>query len=155
MARHLVQRVMLQNRLQRALHFERRAHTRGVGHAHMLHAHAMHEPRHPLYPPRGHFPFIRAPHRARDCTAHRNACITRSLRHQAKALHAFLNRAVDVLLAKGLAGRTKHHYFVRAGFQRSLKTLHIGREHRVAHTSLALYASHHLGVIRHLWHPLR
>jgi len=44
-------------------------------------------------------------------------------RHRAEALNAFRNRAVDVFLAEGLAGRAKHHDFVGSGQHRSFIAL--------------------------------
>ena len=38
--------------------------------------------------------------------------------------------------------------------QRRLKALQVGRQHRIAHAGLARDAGHHLGVVRHLRHPL-
>ena len=144
---------MRQRRFKSALHLERRAHADRVGHVHALHADLFHQPGQVAHALGRHLALVRAAHGAAHGAAHRNACRQRGLHHRGKARHAFGNRAVDVLVAESLAGRAKHHDLIGLGFQRGFKALQIRREHRVAHTGLALNARHHLRVIRHLRHP--
>ena len=74
--------------------------------------------------------------------------------HRREPLDAFGDRAVDVALAEGLAGRAEYHHLVGPRSQRRLQALEVGRQHRVAHVAAARDVSHHLRVVGHLRHPL-
>ena len=157
MPRHVVQLVMLQRRLHRALHLERRAHANRVGHADMLHADALHQSGQIGHALRRNLALIRATDGARHGPAHINALRPRRRHHRRKALNAFGNRAIDVALAESFAGRAEHHdlvgpQFARRG-HRGLQPLKIGRQHRIAHARLAHNARHDFGVVGHLRHP--
>ena len=154
MARNIIQVVVLQSGFHGGLHFARRAHTNGIGHAQMLNANALHEFGQTLYIGRRHIAFVRATHHTRHGASHINACSKRCFHHGCKALNAFFNAAVDVLLTEGFAGCSKHHNFVELAVLCGLKSLHIGCERGVANTGLAIDASHDFGVVCHLRHPL-
>src|SRR6218665_3928810 len=154
MARNGVDAVMLQRRLHGALHLARCAHADGVGHAHMLHADLLHQPRQAGHALGCDFALIRATHGATHRPPHGNAGRAGGLSDRRKALDALGNAAVDVLLAEGLAGRAEDHDLVRPVGQRRCKALEVGRQHRIDHALLARDAGHHLVVVRHLWHPL-
>ena len=86
--------------------------------------------------------------RARGCRR------ARRFGHGLEAGDGFGDRTVDVLLREGLAGPAEDHDFVRAGGQRALEALHVGRQHRVDRAGAARDARHHLGAVGHLRHPL-
>ena len=140
--------------LNRRLHPAWRAHTDGVGHAHLLNADIAHQTGHHGYTRRCDRTFIRTTHGARDRTTHRHTCCQRSSHHRPEALDALGNRAVDVLLAEGFAGRAKDDHGIGPCRQRGFKALHIRHQRGIAYTGQPGDAAHHLGVIRHLRHPL-
>jgi len=142
-----------QRGLDGLLHLERCARANGVGHVHALHTDLLHQARQVGHALGGHIALVRAGHGAAHRAAHRDACCQSGLHHGGKALDAFGDGAVDVLVAEGFAGGTKDHDLVGPCFEGRFKTLRIGREHRVAHASLTLDAVHDVGVVGHLRHP--
>ena len=160
---------MLQRGFQRTLHLDRCADADGVGDADVLHADAFHEPGQQVDTRRIDLAFIRTTDRARHRAAHVDALRARRCHDRRKALDALCDRAVDVALAEGFAGRAEHHDLVRPLVARcgdgGFETLHVGGQHGVAHSvglaccaatlpTKAPDAAHHIDVVRHLRHPL-
>ena len=77
--------------LNRRLHSAWRAHTDGVGHAHLLHADIAHQTGHHRHALGRDRTFIRTAHGARNRPAHRHTCCQRSSHHGAEALDALGN----------------------------------------------------------------
>ena len=150
----LVHAEVLQRRLDGALHLQRRADADGVGHGHLLHADVLQQSRQVVHALGSDLTLVGAAHGAAHGGTHLHARSQRSLDHRRKALDAFGDGAVDVLLAEGFAGRAKHRHFVGLRQHRCLVALHVGHQHRIDHARLALDRVHHLSVVAHLRHPL-
>src|SRR5574344_1695749 len=151
---YVIDVIVLQRGLDGTAHSQGRAHANRVGHIDALHANALHQPGQIGHLLGGDVALVGAAHRAAHGAAHGDACGQGCFHHRCKALDAFGNAAVDVFLAEGLAGRTKHHDLVGLAQQCRLQPLHVGGEHRIAHIGTALDARHDLGVVGHLRHPL-
>ena len=100
---------MLQRRIHRALHLDRRANANRVGHADVLHSDFFQQARHQFNPLRRHLAFIGATNGTRNRTPHVNILLPGRGHHRSKAFNALSNRAVDVALAEGFTGRCKDH----------------------------------------------
>ena len=121
---------------------------------HVLHANGAHQARQVAHALGRNVALVRAADGTAHGPAHVDAGCARRVHHRGKALNALGNAAVDVLLAEGFAGGGEDHDFIRLRLERRLKTLQVGREHRVAHAGQAREARHHFHVVGHLRHPL-
>ena len=129
MARDVIERVVLERGFHRSLHFARRTDTNGVSHIHALHTNAFHQTRKVCDTLWRHLAFVGTTHGATHRATYADTRITRRFDDWRKALDAFSNRAVDILLAKGFTGRTKHHHFIGLGLESRFKAFHIRCEH--------------------------
>jgi hypothetical protein len=97
---------------------------------------------------------IGAAQRAGNRTAHLQAGGLGARDHGGEPRDALFDAAVQVALAEGLGGRSKHHHLVGPGRQRGFQSLGVGHQHTVAHTGLSMDAGHDFCVVGHLRHPL-
>ena len=128
MATDVVHVIVLQSRLDGALHLQRRAHANRVGHIHALHADTFHQARQVSHPLWCNLALIRASYGTAHGPAHRDARSQCCLDHRRKTFDAFGDGAVDVFLAESLAGGAKNHNLIRLVQYRRFVAFEVRRE---------------------------
>src|SRR5262245_2925153 len=141
------------DRLDHGTDLLRRADAYGVAQRDLVAAHAVKlagEQRHRGGPD---LSFVGAARDDRDVAANAYSARFGRLDDGREALQALADRAVDVLAAEGLGRGAEYRDLLCARRTRGLETFHVGNQHGVGDARALPDPGHHLGVIRHLWHP--
>ena len=137
------------------LGFARRAGADGIAKRYFVAAQTLEHAGHITHPLRLNLAFIRATQDAGDVAADAHPVRSRLFRDRPRALQALGNRAVDVLARERFSRGDEYRDFVAMDRKRRFQSLHVGRQHRVAHARLLANRRHDLCGIGHLRHPLR